>query len=173
MSNANVLNAFNETGASPGGSSVTIPDFSNVEVKVFHAPPGAYPAKVIAFAQAVSQSSGNPMLVFEFEADVGGGKVLKRKLYCPLTSNSLWKLKQTCGALGIEPGAIAVDKVIGLECMVNLIDGDEYEGNPTSDIGSCDEMTEESARSAQTVDTTDGFGNQPMPPGPEDDDIPF
>jgi hypothetical protein len=182
MSNDSVrkeLNAFNGSGASPGGSSITIPDFSGVEVKVFHAPPGAYPGKVIGFAQAVSQSSGNPMLVFEFEVDVGGGKVLKRKFYHPLTSNSLWKLARTCGALGIEPGSISVDKVIGLECMVNIIDGDDYDGKPTSDIDSCDEMTEESSREITTagpvfsVDTKSGFGGQPMPPGPEDDDIPF
>lgn len=144
------MNAFNGTGASPGGSTITIPDFSGVEVKVFHAPPGPYPAKVIGFVEAVSQSSGNPMLVFEFEVSVGGGKTLRRKFYCPLTSNSLWKLKQTCDALGIEPGAIAVDKVIGLTCMVNLIDGDDYNGSPTSDIESCDQLSEATPK----IDTT-------------------
>lgn len=150
MSNANVLNAFSGNGASPGGSSITIPDFSGVEVKVFHAPPGPYPATVVSFSEGRSQA-GNNMLIFEFAVDVGGGKTLKRKFYCPLTSNSLWKLKRTCDALGIPPGPIDVGKVVGLECMVNLLDGEPYDGRPTSEIDSCDEMTEESARTVTTT----------------------
>ena len=162
MSNANVLNAFNGNGASPGGSKIRIPNYSEAVVAVYHAPPGSYPAVVTGFKETVSKA-GNNMFVLEIEADVGGGKSLSRKLHCtlpvPMTANALGKIKRTFMALSVPPDVeVEAKLIVGKECTANVQDGGEYNGKPTSDIDSIDPP---------------GQATGHIPSGPEDDDIPF
>ena len=79
----NEMNAFPTNGASPGGASVMIPDYSAGVINVYHVPPGSYPAEITAFKESRSQA-GNDMLVFEIKVDAGYGKTLTKKLHCTM-----------------------------------------------------------------------------------------
>ena len=169
MTNANVLDAFSGNGASPGGSKIRIPNYSEAVVAVYHAPPGSYPAVVTEFKETVSKA-GNAMFVLTIEADIGGGKTLGRKLHCtlpvPMTANALGKIKQTMMALDVPPDAeIEAKLIIGRKCTANIVNGDEYNGKQTSDINSIDPPGQATGAIA-TVDTSG-------PAFPVDDNIAF
>ncbi len=168
MSNNTVLSQFGTPNgaADAGGGTITIPDFSDVEVKVHYAPPGQYPAKVTGFKQDVSRAGG-AMLVFEFDVTTPSGVINGRRFHCPLSTNVLWKLKRTCGALGISPGAIKVSEVMGKQCMVNIVDDGHDVNDPAKKycaVHSCDPMPAGGAPPS---------GSGPSLPAPPDDDLPF
>ena len=167
MSNESVLNAFPGASASASDSaSITIPSFDGVDSKTYYLPPGEYRAKVSGFKQDVSQS-GNKMLVFSFDVSGPSGTLKDRRFFCPITANALWKLKRTCDALGIPEGSISVKSVIGRECMVNIADdGESDNGDKRCKVTSCNPIA------AKSPSPSAGFGTR-LPPGPEDDDIPF
>lgn len=169
MSNDSVLNAFSGNGASPGGSKIKIPNYSEAVVAVYHAPPGSYPAVVTGFKETVSKA-GNAMFVLNIEADVGGGKTLGRKLHCtlpvPMTANALGKIKQTMMALDVPPDVeVEASVMVGKKCTANIVNGDEYNGKQTSDIASIDPPGQATGPIA-TVDTSG-------PAFPVDDQVPF
>jgi len=171
MSNEQVMNAFSSKGASPGGSKIRIPDYSQAVITVYHAPPGSYDAVVKGFKESVSKA-GNKMFVLDIEADIGGGKTLAmRKLHCiiplPMTANALGKIKQTMLALSVPPDVeIDASLFVGKKCTANIVNGDEYNGKPTSDIISIDPPGQATGPTA-TVDTA----GPAFPVG--DDDVPF
>ena len=148
-----------------------IPDYTDAVVKVYHAPPGSYPAVVTGFCESLSKTSNAPMLVFDFEIDVGGGKTFKRTMWCtmpvPMTASALGKIKQTCLALEVPPKvAIESKLVVGRKCTVNLVDGRVYNDKVGSDIASIDPPGQ--AKGATATVTTTG------PAFPVDDsDVPF
>ncbi len=157
MSNSEVVNAFSGTDASPGGSKIKIPNYSDAKIPVHHAPPGSYPAVVVGFKEAVS-AAGNDMFVLNIEVDVGGNKALTRKMHCvvmvPSTASSLGKIARTFLALGV-PSDVEVDVsvIVGKKCTANISNGKEYLGKPTSDIDSLDPPGQATGAIA-TVDTT-------------------
>ncbi len=169
MSNSEVVNAFSGNGASPGGSKIMIPNYSEAVVAVYHAPPGSYPAVVTGFKRTVS-AAGNDMFVLSIECDVGGGKSLTRKLHCtmpmPMTANALGKIKRTFLALDV-PSDVEIDasEIVGRPCTANVSDGKEYLGKPSSNIDSIDPPGQATGAIA-TVDTAG-------PAFPVDDVTPF
>ena len=157
MSNSEVLNAFSGNGASPGGSEIQIPDYTEAVITVYHAPPGSYDSVVTGFKNAVSKA-GNKMLVLDIEASIGGGKTLaSKKLHVtfpmPMTTNALGKIKQTMLALSVPPGVeIDAGLFVGKKCTANIVNGDLYNGKQTSDIASIDPPGQATGAIA-TVDT--------------------
>ena len=151
------MNAFNSSAASPGGSKIKIPDYSQAVITVYHAPPGSYEAVVTGFKESVS-TAGNNMFVLDIEASIGGGKTLaSRKLHCiipiPMTANALGKIKQTMLALSVPPDVeIDASQFVGKKCTAHLVDGKLWKGNKTSDIISIDPPGQATGATA-TVDT--------------------
>src|SRR5487761_2301121 len=85
----------------------------------FHIPEGDYGMKVVEVTEETSKS-GNEMLKWVFEGTEGKAKGKTFWLYTTLTPESLWKLKQTLEALGVEVPDSAMDldldELEGLEC---------------------------------------------------------
>ncbi len=170
MSNEQVLNAFPTNGASPGGSSITIPDFTKVKEKTYYAKPGSYAGTVVSFKNVLSKSTNSPMLEFKFESNVANGEVLLSTFNCPLSAAAMWKLANVCRSLGLEPGSIDAEKVVGLKCTVMVKDnGVSDKGDKWCEIYKCAPAGQETGPdnpSGPTVDTTG-------PVFPVDDQAPF
>lgn len=164
----NELNAFNGSGASPGGSKIVIPDFSSVKAVTYYASPGSYAGTVISLKNVLSKAASKPMLEFKFEAPVANGETLMATVNCPLASAALWKLANVCNSLGIEQGEIDADKVVGLKCTLLVKDsGVGDNGNKWCEVYKCAPPGQETGPDkASTVDTAG-------PAFPVDDVTPF
>lgn len=101
----------------------------------FRVPEGDYKFKIAAVKQAVSENSGNSMIVVDFQGLEGKVKGRKVRGYFPLTKKALWKLRDLLTAVGMEVPRAAVNlklkSLIGKELGVTLSD-DEYEGKISS-----------------------------------------
>lgn len=116
----------------------TIVDFTGVDSGGrTRVPEDDYLVKVVSVKHDTSKSSGNPMLVWEFEIVDGkfAGKKLRDRTV--LQENSLWKLKQLLEAMGVEvPSkrvALQLQNYIGRTLGVTTVD-DEYEGRVSSKV---------------------------------------
>lgn len=175
MSNQ-AVNPFAKNGATPGGSAagetISIPDYSGAVDPVYYAPPGTYRAKCTKVVQGLSKSSNNPMITFSMDVDLGNSSILKKSIYVPLGAASYRKMKNVCVALKIPPKTdITTAKIAGRECYVVVVDQDEkYQDEVQCEIKRClpldADIVPAQASSAWTED-------QPLPPGPEDDVVPF
>lgn len=130
----NPVNPFASNGAAPnpGGASFVIPNMDHIEDKATYTPPGLYPATVTGFRIMQSQA-GNQMLEFTLSVHTQNGD-LKKRFFCPTSSNALWKLKKIARALSLAQGSIDANLVIGRKCTANIIDDGEYQGNPDCSI---------------------------------------
>lgn len=119
---------------------ISIDGLDEVDDNPFYVDPGEYKASCSQLEKKVSESSGNPMLVFTFTIEQKGqakGKDLK--VHAVLTPGGLWKLKQTLVGLGIpmppkgKPLQVRPKEVIGRKCMVKVVDKD-FNGEKRSNI---------------------------------------
>lgn len=62
---------------------------------------GTYPAKILAVAYEISKK-GNPMIVPEFEIQIGNGKVRNRKTYLVITGAGAMNFDQLLRAAGFS-----------------------------------------------------------------------
>lgn len=108
-----------------------LPGFAGVDDSggSFHIQSGDYLMKCLSVEEAVSKAD-NEMLVFKFEGLEKAAKGRQFKLHCTLTDNSLWKLKQTLRALGIDvpdtPSDFDPSEVEGVE-VIGTVTDNEYE----------------------------------------------
>ena len=95
---------------------------------------GDHPGKCIDVSMSESQSSGQPMLVWDFLID-GTGKTIR--YWTSLTPTAKWKVVETAEALGvhISEGSLRFNRadVIGTACIVQ-IEHREYEGRTRESI---------------------------------------
>jgi hypothetical protein len=119
--------------------------------------------------KGLSKSSNNPMLTFSMDVDLGNNSVLKKSIYVPLGASSYRKMKNVCVALKIPPKTeISTAKIAGRECYVVVADRDEkYQGEVQCEIRRCLPLD------ADIVPAQAASTSQTLPPGPEDDDVPF
>jgi hypothetical protein len=80
---------------------IKIPDLTDVEGGGFRIIPGEYEMKVVDVKEEESQNHNN-MIVFYCVGKEGVAKNKNFKLFCPLTDEMLWKLKQTLTVLEVE-----------------------------------------------------------------------
>lgn len=119
---------------------VTI-DFEGVESGggKIHVPEGDYKFEVTKISTKKGSESGKPVLFFNLKLNSGpkngNGKTLRHS--CSLQKQALWNLRNLLEACGKEVPSKAVkidlDKLIGLEGAVSIVDG-EYEGKTTSEV---------------------------------------
>jgi hypothetical protein len=115
-------------------------DFEGVESGggKIHVPEGDYKFEIVKITTKKS-SSGFPTLFFGLKLNSGpkngNGKTLRHS--CSLQKQALWNLRNLLEACGKEvpskPVKIDLDKLIGLEGAVSVVDG-EYEGKTTSEV---------------------------------------
>jgi len=114
-------------------------DFTNVphgSGGSFHIPPGEYGVKVLSAEYGTSQN-GNEQIEWQFTGIEGKSKGKTFYYYTPLLENTLWKLRNTLEALGIEvPDSameIELDELEGLECR-GFVEDDEYQNQIRSKL---------------------------------------
>lgn len=117
-------------------------DFTNVKSSgKIRVPEGDYLAKIKKVEKTKSKSGGNPMLVVEFmllSGDNGTqGKTIRDNHV--LTENSLWTLRNMLEAVGYKvpagPMKFTDKMVLGKKVGLTLIDGEEYKGRISSEVG--------------------------------------
>lgn len=114
------------TDVAIGGGGVRIPE-------------GSYLARPVEATQEES-SGGNDMIVFVFQVVEGKKKGTKLYWHCPLLETTLWKLRNTIDAMGIEtpdgPMDIDLDAIVEDEDIVVTIEveDDDYQGKTRSKI---------------------------------------
>lgn len=157
MSN-NPLNAFG--GGNNSGGGFKIPDFSQSAVKTFYAKPGRYPAKCTVAKQGSTQS-GRPAIIFSFEVETPEGVVSDRRVTCVIDKpDAMWSLRNVCESLDINTGD-DLSTATGKRCVVELVDdGEGSNGAKFCKINKC-------------IRPAGGTAASPLPPGPEDDNVPF
>lgn len=119
---------------------VTI-DFEGVESGggKIHVPEGDYKFEVTEIKTKKGSESGKPVLFFLLKLNSGPKKGNGKTLHhsCSLQKQALWNLRNLLEACGKEvpskPVKIDLDKLIGLEGAVSIVDG-EYEGKTTSEV---------------------------------------
>lgn len=119
---------------------VTI-DFEGVESGggKIHVPEGDYKFEIVEIKTKKGSESGKPVLFFHLKLNSGpkggNGKILRHS--CSLQKQALWNLRNLLEACGKEvpskPVKIDLDKLIGLEGAVSVVDG-EYDGKTTSEV---------------------------------------
>lgn len=147
---------------------IKLPGFEGVDDSggSFHIQSGDYLMKCLSVEESVSKSSSNEMLVFKFEGLEKTAKGRGFKLHCTLTENSLWKLKQTLRALGLEvpdkPSDFDPAEVEGVE-VIGTVTDNEYEGKINSRLSEVraatdvdDEPTTKRATNSKTATTKNG-----------------
>ena len=109
---------------------VSIPDLTDVETGYTLLPEGDYHVKV-AEAKQEESSSGNDMIVWDFEVVEGKQKGGKLRDYTSLGANALWKLKGYLQAMNFElPDSafdLDLDDLKGEEVMAR-VEHEEYDG---------------------------------------------
>jgi flagellar biosynthesis GTPase FlhF len=117
-------------------SSVTV-NFDGVESKRKTPAEDDYRVKVAEVTKEES-SAGNDMIVFVFEIVKGDFKGAKLWLHCPLTEESLWKLRSVLECLGVEVPddelEIEFSELIDLEMMA-VVHHETYQGSKQAKIG--------------------------------------
>lgn len=111
-------------------SSVSV-NFKGVESKRKLVPEGDYPIRVVEAEKTVS-SNDNDQIEFVFEIfDSGVADGAKLWMYCPLTENSLWKLRSVLECLGVEVPDdeldIELEELVGLS-MMGVVTHETYDG---------------------------------------------
>ena len=114
----------------------TVLDFSGVSAggrkKI---PEGDYPLKVDKCYE--DEGDKGPMAVFELVVTDGKHKGTRGWLYCSFSKKSLWKLRSTLEALGVDVPESRMKlrwhKFVGLECGGTFED-DKYEGKTRSKL---------------------------------------
>lgn len=137
-------------------------------------PENDYRVKVAEVKVGESKSSGNTMLIWQFEITKGKhkGKKLKRD-YTTLTKESLWKLKALLEAMGLSIPNKKLDlapllkKAAGKELGVSVID-EEYENKMQSKIS--DYLDLETLESADDDDEDDEDESDDDDTDDDDDD---
>lgn len=101
-------------------------------------PEDDYRAKVTKVSLTEAKSSGNPMLVWEYEISEGkhkGKKIIDRTV---LTKQSAWKIRQILEAMDVtvplKKLKFDTDKYVGKEIGITVTDGDEYNGRIKSEV---------------------------------------
>ena len=110
-------------------------DFSNVQSRD-PLPEGVYPASIAKVEQALSKSSGNPMLKVEFNIEADGYQGRKVWSNYVLTEAAMWKVQELFSALGLDTDAILeidTDELVGMTCNLKIAQR-EYEGNIQNEI---------------------------------------
>ena len=112
---------FGDPAAGDNGRfTVLIPEGAETGV----IPDGQYPGKSTNLIRNVSQGGkGNPQWVFTFSIIKGKYRGMDFDLHCPLILNSLWKLTDTCTALGLKKnskGEFDFDRTDALNVLVML-----------------------------------------------------
>ena len=154
-------NPFGGGGDSAGTITMPVPEEDNGK---FYLSPDDYVGELTGIDDKPSKA-GNNMLTFSF-AIPRNGESVDLKYYCPVTGGGAWKLAPCMEALKIPPGELEVSKVIGRKVILAIIDDGEYNGRKKCAITSVKPLEGD-------TQAPGGFGGQPFPPGPEDDDIPF
>ena len=121
---------------------VSVPvDFTGVEArKSVKVPEGDYVAKLVKIEQTKAKSSGNPMLVCDFEFRSGGKGVEGQKIRDRhiLTKESLWTLRNMleCMGLKVPNGKMNLQEkqIKGRQVGLTIVDGEEYRGRIRSEI---------------------------------------
>lgn len=102
----------------------------------FHIPEGKYKVKVKSIEKTVSKND-NDQFKWIFTGVEGKAKNKDFYYYTTLNAESLWKLKQTLEALGVDvPNSVMKvkrDEVVGLICLGDVID-DEYNNETRSKL---------------------------------------
>ena len=98
----------------------------------FHIPPGPYRVKCVA-VQETTSSNDNPMLKWEFVGVEGKSKGKRFYYYTVLTTDQLWKVRQTLVGLGIEvpESRIQIVHADMIDCEGIAIVGDEEYNDET------------------------------------------
>jgi hypothetical protein len=115
---------------------IKLPGFGGVDESggSFHIQSGDYLMKCLSVEEGISKQD-NEMLVFKFEGLEKAAKNRQFRLHCTLTDNSLWKLKQTLRALGLEvpddPSDLDPSEVEDIE-VIGTVTDNEYEGKVNS-----------------------------------------
>ena len=118
--------------------SLGLPGFSGIDDAsfFFHIRRGEYRMQCVEISEEVSDA-GNEMLVFKFLGVQGVANGRMFRLHCTLLPQTLWKLKGTLQAFGVEtlPQAseMAKEDFIGMEVIGEVID-DEWEGRIVSKL---------------------------------------
>lgn len=116
--------AVDFTGVESGGGRVRIPEDD-------------YKVRVVDATLGTAKSSGNSMIIWNFEIIEGKFKGKKLRDRAVLTPESLWKLKQILEAMGLtvpsKKVALDLTKYVGKELGATVVD-DEYEGKISSKI---------------------------------------
>jgi hypothetical protein len=118
-----------------------------------HQPAGDYLGKVTKVQDAKSKSDEAEMWLFTI--DVNGATY---PLYCKLTENQLWKVRNlfTAGGINVPKKRVNVDpnKVVGRNIGVTLED-DEYEGKIQSVVQATFPVSELDMETTESGDTDD------------------
>lgn len=116
-------------------------DFTNVKSSgKIRVPEGDYIVKVKKVTKTKAKSSGNPMLVMDFQFLTGGDGVEGKTIQDnhTLTKNALWTLRNMLEAMGynVPTGKMKFDDkmVVGKRVGITVIDGEEYKGRTSSEI---------------------------------------
>lgn len=101
-------------------------------------PEDDYKAKIIEIIDKPS-SAGDPMLTLTYQITEGKHKGKKIKDRIVLTEKVLWKLRQLLEAQGKTVPEklfkLNIDKLMGPEVAITVVDGEPYRGRIKSEIG--------------------------------------
>ena len=154
-------NPFGGGGDSAGTITMPVPEEDNGK---FYLSPDEYVGELTGIDDKPSKA-GNAMLTFSFSIPRSGESV-NLKYYCTVTGGGSFKLGPCMDALKIPPGELEVSKVIGHKVILVIEDDGEYDGRKKCRIANVKPLEGDTQAPV-------GFGGQLLPPGPEDDDIPF
>jgi hypothetical protein len=149
-------------------SSVRSIDFAGVESGGgggFHIPEGDYRMKCTS-AEWDESKEGNDMIAWTWQGLEGKAKGKKFYFYTAVTENSLWKLKETLEAIGIEvpDGELDIDtsELVDLEGVATVED-DDYQGKTRSKIARFINGEDESEEEEEEEDTKPAKGTKAKP----------
>ena len=154
-------NPFGGGGDSAG--TITMPVPTKDEGK-YYLPPDEYVGELTGIDDAPSKA-GNAMLTFSFSVPKDGESV-NLKYWCTITGGGSFKLGPCMTALKIPPGECKVSEALGRKVILVIEDDGEYDGRKKCRIANVKPLEGDTQASG-------GFGGQPFPTGPEDEDIPF
>jgi Protein of unknown function (DUF669) len=127
----------------PTKSTSRIVNFKGVESRGsggggVHIPPGEYGVKVVS-AEWTESNAGNAMIAWILQGTTGKAKGKKFYYYTTDTPDSVWKMKDSIEAIGIEvpDGELDVDpsEFVDLEAVA-IVSDDEYQGKIKSKVDS-------------------------------------